>query len=117
MSDDDEDSRGAAASPGEPISWNDLLRGLRHELRTPINHIIGYSELLLEEAAEGGYLELLPDLQRIRTAGRHLLSQVHALLDLAEDLGDAAPQHPDDRSIPSAPATAVGISARPPSVQ
>ena len=29
-------------------SRQELLRGLRHELRTPINHIVGYSELLLE---------------------------------------------------------------------
>ena len=29
------------------------LAHLRHELRTPLNHIIGYSEMLLEEAAEG----------------------------------------------------------------
>jgi adenylate cyclase len=184
MSDHDEDSRVATASATEPISWNDLLRGLRHELRTPINHIIGYSELLLEvaaecrhtdlladlekiraagaelgalvnqsldaarlqtalpdttslsrdlrtplntivgysellseEAEEAGYADLLPDLQRVRTAGRHLLSQVHALLDLAEDLGDDAPQRPDDRTLPSPPAAAVGIAARPPVTQ
>ncbi len=30
----------------------DLVRQLRHELRTPINHIIGYSEMLEEVAAD-----------------------------------------------------------------
>jgi class 3 adenylate cyclase/CheY-like chemotaxis protein len=59
---------------------------LSRELRTPLNTIVGYSELLEEEAEEGGYGELREDLQRIRTAGRLLLGQVHALLDLADDL-------------------------------
>jgi signal transduction histidine kinase len=30
------------------------LRHLKHELRTPVNHIIGYSELLLEAAGDEG---------------------------------------------------------------
>ena len=37
------------------------LRELRHELRTPINHIMGYSELLLEEAEETGLGGLAPE--------------------------------------------------------
>ena len=39
-----------------------LLASIRHELRTPINAILGYSEMLLEDAA-------IPDLQRIHAAG------------------------------------------------
>ena len=34
------------------------LRELRHELRTPINHILGYTEILLEEASEAGLAEV-----------------------------------------------------------
>ena len=30
------------------------LSHLRHELRTPINHVIGYSEMLLEDIADDG---------------------------------------------------------------
>src|SRR5688500_12035523 len=82
MSDDDEDST-LAASASEPISWNDLLRGLRHELRTPINHIIGYSELLLEVAAEQGHAALLADLEKIRLAGAELGALVNESLDIA----------------------------------
>jgi signal transduction histidine kinase len=26
---------------------------LRHELRTPVNHIVGYTEMLLEDAPDG----------------------------------------------------------------
>jgi len=30
------------------------LRRLKHELRTPVNHIVGYSDLLLEAAGDSG---------------------------------------------------------------
>ncbi len=65
---------------------SELLRHLRHELRTPINHIVGYSELLLESAEElSGEARgvLVPDLHRIDSAGRELLSEVNQLLDPA----------------------------------
>src|ERR687894_491818 len=83
MSDDDEGSRSAVAPASEPISWTDLLRGLRHELRTPINHIIGYSELLLEVAEEQGHPQLLADLEKIRAAGAELGALVNESLDAA----------------------------------
>jgi light-regulated signal transduction histidine kinase (bacteriophytochrome) len=34
------------------------IRLLKHELRTPVNHIVGYSELLAEAAADAGEEEL-----------------------------------------------------------
>jgi class 3 adenylate cyclase/CheY-like chemotaxis protein len=176
----DDEGPGIVAGAGhEPLNWGDVLRGLRHELRTPINHIVGYSELLLEvaeergyadlladlgkirmagaelgtlvnesldaarlqtglpntvslsrdlrtplntivgyselleeEADEGGYADLLPDLQRIRTAGRHLLGQVHALLDLADDLGDGLARQQDGDLPP--PLVAVGADTTTP---
>jgi len=43
---------------------------LRHELRTPLNAIIGYSEMLLEDAREHGPKGFIPDLEKIRSAGR-----------------------------------------------
>lgn len=65
---------------------------LSRGLRTPLNTIVGYSELLQEDADAGGYTALLPDLQRIRTASRHLLGQAHAMLDLVVDaVPDCAP--------------------------
>src|SRR3954452_8681511 len=41
---------------------------LCHELRTPVNQIIGYSEMLQELAAELGRKKYLPDLEKIRQA-------------------------------------------------
>jgi PAS domain S-box-containing protein len=60
-----------------------FLANMGHELRTPLNAIIGYSEILQEEAHEAGYADLIPDLDRVRTAGRKLLHLVNELLDLA----------------------------------
>lgn len=41
---------------------------LFHELRTPVNQIIGYSELLEEQAREAGFDTFIPDLQKINRA-------------------------------------------------
>ncbi len=57
---------------------------MSHELRTPLNAIIGYSELLEEEAADGGHEDLVPDLQKICTSGKHLLRLINSVLDLSK---------------------------------
>jgi len=54
---------------------------MRHTLRTPLNHIIGYSEMLLEEAGERGLETFAADLRRIHTAGKHLHALINDLLD------------------------------------
>ena len=61
-----------------------FLANMSHELRTPLNAIIGYSEILQEETEELGYDELLPDLDKIRTSGRHLLSLINDILDISK---------------------------------
>ena len=61
-----------------------FLANMSHELRTPLNAIIGYSEMLLEEAEEMGHSDFLPDLSKIRTAGKHLLSLINDILDLSK---------------------------------
>lgn len=61
-----------------------FLANMSHELRTPLNAIIGYSEILMEEATETEQEEILPDLQKIHTAGRHLLGLINDVLDLSK---------------------------------
>lgn len=61
-----------------------FLANMSHELRTPLNAIIGYSEMLQEEADDLGTKELVPDLQKIHAAGRHLLSLINDILDLSK---------------------------------
>jgi adenylate cyclase len=55
------------------------MRHLLHEMRTPLGQILGYSEMLQEEAQDRGQDDLVPDLQKIEAAARHLLRYVEDL--------------------------------------
>jgi two-component system, sensor histidine kinase len=61
-----------------------FLANMSHELRTPLNAIIGYSEILKEESQELGHLQFTPDLQKIQSAGKHLLALIDDILDLSK---------------------------------
>ena len=54
-----------------------LPSGLIHDLRTPLNVIIGYSELMIEQAEEGGPETFVSDLQKTRAAGKQLLALIN----------------------------------------
>lgn len=76
------DARDAAESANRTKST--FLANMSHELRTPMNAIIGYSEMLIEEAEDLDLKELTPDLQKIRSAGKHLLALINDVLDLSK---------------------------------
>ena len=57
---------------------------MSHELRTPLNAILGYAELLREEAQALGQEAFEADLNRIHSAGSHLLSLINGILDLSK---------------------------------
>ncbi len=61
-----------------------FLANMSHELRTPLNAIIGYSEMLTEEAQDSGQEQMVPDLEKINVAGKHLLDLINAILDLSK---------------------------------
>lgn len=63
---------------------SEFLASMSHELRTPLNAIILYSELLQEEARDLGNDGSIGDLQRISSAGRHLLELINGILDLSK---------------------------------
>jgi PAS domain S-box-containing protein len=61
-----------------------FLANMSHELRTPLNAIIGYSEILQEEAEDSGNSSSVADLQKIQSAGKHLLALINDVLDLSK---------------------------------
>jgi signal transduction histidine kinase len=66
------------------LSRSIFLAKMSHEFRTPLNAVIGYSELLLEGGRDtGADAQKLQDLERINTAGRHLLALVTDVLDVS----------------------------------
>jgi CheY-like chemotaxis protein/nitrogen-specific signal transduction histidine kinase len=62
---------------------SEFLARMSHELRTPLNAVIGYSQMLLE-AAHDGNNQMAADLDKIHTAGQHLLNLITEVLDLSK---------------------------------
>ena len=66
------------------VAKSQFLANMSHELRTPLNAVIMYSELLQEEAVDRGVESFVPDLEKIRAGGMHLLALVNGVLDLSK---------------------------------
>jgi PAS domain S-box-containing protein len=77
-----EEARKAAEQASRTKS--DFLANMSHELRTPLNAILGYSEILLEDAADRDDSNGVADLQKIQGAGKHLLGVINDILDLSK---------------------------------
>lgn len=60
-----------------------FIASISHDLRSPLNAIIGYAELMEIELYDVDMIVNLEDLRRIRTAGRHLLGLIDNLMDFA----------------------------------
>lgn len=61
-----------------------FLANMSHELRTPLNAIIGYSEMIQEEIQDSGQIQNVHDVQKIESAGKHLLALINDVLDLSK---------------------------------
>jgi signal transduction histidine kinase len=62
----------------------EFVASMSHELRTPLNAVIGYSQMLIEDAADEDDQEAAADLEKIHRAGHHLLRLVNEVLDLSK---------------------------------
>ncbi len=81
---------------------SEFLANMSHELRTPLNAIIGYSEILEEEAGDLKATQFVPDLQRIRSAGRHLLALINDVLDLSKIEAERMEVYPEEFELSAA---------------
>ncbi|WP_158542501.1 sensor histidine kinase [Lujinxingia litoralis] len=87
------------------LAKSTFLANMSHELRTPLNAVIGYSEMIMEEIQLMGSEDALsdrerveafiPDLRRIRTAGKHLLMLISDILDLSKIEAGKMTTHPE----------------------
>lgn len=87
---------------------SESLSELRHDLRTPLNQIIGYSEMLEEEAVESGQASTVDDLRKIQSAARRLLD----LIDTRLQDGVGAVPSPSPKVATSATVATPAISHR-----
>lgn len=74
-----------APAQGQPLdrSARALYAHLRHDLRNPVNAIIGYGEMLVEDAGNTPP-DFLSELQALPRLGRDLLEGINTLLDEAQ---------------------------------
>jgi adenylate cyclase len=74
-----------ASSPDrhENETFEAFHRRLRHDLRTPLNAVKGYSELLIEDMDSDGLHPLRADLMKLKDSADQLLGQIDAMVELA----------------------------------
>lgn len=66
------------------LAKSQFLANISHELRTPMNAVIGYTEILMEDAEVLTPNELIADLRKIHSAAKHLLELINNVLDLSK---------------------------------
>ena len=53
----------------------------RHNLKNPINAILGYSEMLIEDCEDEGINDPIPDLNKLYDAGQEILEIIEQNFD------------------------------------
>jgi len=80
------------ASDDVAFNLESLITNLDYQARAPLNGVIGYSEILLENAVEKGQEEIIPDLEKIHAAGELFLARLNNIIDFSDlDAGLQSP--------------------------
>jgi len=90
---------------------------LLHDLRTPLTHIIGYSEMLTEQAQEGGLDGFVQDLRRIHSAGSYLLDLINQNFQSSHSSGAPIPLPSPAAKVSDAPNAPLASEAHVSQVQ
>ncbi len=91
------DARDAAEDANRAKSR--FLANMSHELRTPLSAVIGYAEMLEEEAEDLGHDTFTADLGKIRANAQHLLGLINDVLDLSKVEADKMDVYPEDFAV------------------
>ncbi len=75
--------REKAAAEQASRAKSEFLSRMSHELRTPLNAVIGFAQLLSQDAAEPLTARQSERVDRVHSAGLHLLALIDDVLDLA----------------------------------
>ncbi|HET7790808.1 MAG TPA: protein kinase [Gemmatimonadales bacterium] len=72
---------------GKDSISSDALAELRHDLRTPLNHVIGYAEMLLEDAADPSLAARRAGLEETLVAAREALDLINTAIGSTKHAG------------------------------
>lgn len=83
--------REKAAAVQASAAKSQFLARMSHELRTPLNAVLGFAQLLTNDLADRLSAQQRQRVDRIHSAGLHLLALIDDVLDLATIESDALP--------------------------
>ncbi|MBQ6128334.1 MAG: response regulator [Lachnospiraceae bacterium] len=61
--------------------FNDFLSNVSHEIRTPVNAIMGFSDICMKKEKDP---EILEDIRNIKESGKRVCDQIEEILDYSE---------------------------------
>ena len=75
--------RAEASAKEENLAKTQFLHNMSHDIRTPMNAILGYSELMKNELKDNDLPKVVEHLNKLQKAGNILLSIINNVLDMA----------------------------------
>jgi signal transduction histidine kinase len=89
-----------AAAEAATRAKSEFLANMSHELRTPLNAILGFSEIMMEQAASALTDQHRRYLGNVRQAGEHLLALINDVLDLSKVEAGRIDLRPEEFRLP-----------------